>query len=106
MYFLRIYSGTLKSGTRVYNPTTRGKENISRIYRVFARRREQLDEACAGDIVAVVGMKKSLTGHTICDAKQQVVFQEIGFPDCVMSMAIEVNNAADRDKLTSSTTPS
>ncbi len=99
LYFIRVYSGVLKSGRRVYNPTTGGKENISRIYRVFAKRREQLEEATAGDIVAVAGMKNSLTGHTICDARNQVVYQDIGFPDCVMSMAIEVNNAGDRDKL-------
>ncbi len=99
LYYIRIYSGVLKSGTRVYNPETGRKENISRIFRMFAKRREQLDEAVAGDIVAVAGLKRSLTGHTICDARNPVVFQEIGFPECVMSMAIEVQRAADRDKL-------
>ncbi|MCH8913110.1 MAG: elongation factor G [Planctomycetes bacterium] len=99
LYYIRIYSGVLKSGTRVYNPETGHKENISRIYRMFAKRREQLDEALAGDIVAVAGIKRSLTGHTICDARDPVVYQEIGFPECVMSMAIEVQRAADRDKL-------
>jgi elongation factor G len=99
LYYIRIYSGVLKSGTRVYNPETGHKENISRIFRMFAKRREQLDEALAGDIVAVAGIKRSLTGHTICDARHPIVYQEIGFPECVMSMAIEVQSAADRDKL-------
>lgn len=99
LFFVRIYSGTLHSGTRVYNPTKRKKENISRIYRVFAKRREQLDCAVAGDIVAVAGLKESLTGHTLCDAKNQVVLETISFPDCVLSRAIEPSSASEREKL-------
>ena len=99
LYFIRVYSGVLKAGSRVLNASTGDRENISRIFRMFAKRREQLEEAKAGDIVAIAGMKKSLTGHTLCDPKQGVVFEEIGFPACVMSMAIEANNSVDRDKL-------
>ncbi len=99
LYFVRVYSGVLHSGTRVWNPTTRSKENISRLYRVFAKRREQLEFACAGDIVAIAGLKDSLTGHTLCDPKHPVVYAEIGFPACVLSMAIEPRNSSDRDRL-------
>lgn len=99
LYFIKVYSGVLKSGTRVFNPELGVKENISRIYRIFAKRREQLEEAYAGDIIAVAGIKASLTGHTLCDAKLPIVYEAIGFPDCVLSMAIEPRAAADRDKL-------
>lgn len=99
LHFIRIYSGVLKSGTRVYNPTTSKKENVSRIFRLFAKRREQLDHAVAGDIVALVGLKDSLTGHTLCDPKHEIQYESIGFPECVVSMAIEPKSTADRDKL-------
>jgi elongation factor G len=97
--FVRVYSGVLRSGSRVYNPTSDKKENISRIYRLFAKRREQLDEAVAGDIVAIAGLRHSLTGHTLCDAKDAVLLEEILFPECVVSMAIEPRSSADRDRL-------
>ncbi|MCG3138694.1 MAG: Elongation factor G [Phycisphaerae bacterium] len=99
LYFVRIYSGVLKSGTRVMNSNLDAKENISRMFRMFAKKREQLEEAYAGDIVAVAGMKESLTGHTICEPKDPVVYESIGFPDTVLSMAIEPKSATDRDKL-------
>ncbi len=99
LYFIRIYSGILRSGTRIYNPTTENKENVTRLYRIFAKRREQLDEAGAGDIVAVAGLKESLTGHTLCDFKHPVVFETIGFPETVISLAIEPKSTSDRDRL-------
>ncbi len=99
LYYLRLYSGTLKSNLRMFNPVTGAKENISRIYRMFAKRRDQLDEACAGDIVAVIGPRSALTGHTLCDAKHPVILESIKFPETVISTSIEPRSSKDRDKL-------
>jgi elongation factor G len=99
LYYLRIYAGTLKSNMRLFNPVTGSKENISRIYRMFAKRRDQLDEAFAGDIVAVLGPKHSLTGHTLCDARKAVVLESIEFPETVISVSVEARSSKDRDKL-------
>jgi elongation factor G len=99
LYFLRVYSGVLKSGTRVYNTNRRKKENISRIFRMFAKRREAIDEARTGDIVAVVGLRDSLTGDTLCDMKHEVLLEKIEFPETVISMAVEPKSSGDRDRL-------
>jgi len=99
LYFVRVYSGTFKSGSRVFNPQRDRKENISRMFRIFAKKREQVDMAEAGDIVAVVGLKESLTGDTLCDTKHPVVLETIEFPETVVSMSIEPESSADRDKL-------
>jgi elongation factor G len=99
LFFLRVYSGTLKSNMRLINPATGEKENISRIYRMFARRRDQLDSALAGDIVAVIGPRNALTGHTLCDQKQPVLLEPIRFPQTVISSSIEPKSSKDRDKL-------
>ncbi|HQE27279.1 MAG TPA: TetM/TetW/TetO/TetS family tetracycline resistance ribosomal protection protein, partial [Phycisphaerae bacterium] len=99
LYFVRIYSGTLKSGSRVYNPARDKKENISRMFRVFAKRREQIESAGAGDIVAVLGLRDTLTGDTLCDAKRPVLLEAIEFPETVISMSIEPKSSADKDKL-------
>jgi elongation factor G len=99
LYYLRLYSGTLKSNLRMFNPVRGAKENISRIYRMFAKRRDQLDEACAGDIVAVIGPKSALTGDTLCDAKYPVILESIKFPETVISTSIEPRSSRDRDKL-------
>jgi elongation factor G len=99
LYYVRIYSGSLKSGSRVFNSNTEGKENISRVFRMFAKRREQLDEAMPGDIVACVGLKDALTGHTLCDAKETVVLERIEFPVPVISVSIEPKNSRDKETL-------
>jgi elongation factor G len=99
LYYLRIYSGTLKSNMRLFNPVTGAKENVSRIYRMFAKRRDQLDEAVAGDIVAVIGPRNALTGHTLCDARHPVILESIKFPETVISVSIEPRSSRDRDKL-------
>jgi len=99
LYFVRVYSGVLKTSSRVFNPARDRKENISRMFRVFAKRREQVDRAQAGEIVAVLGLKESLTGDTLCDAKHPVVLERIEFPETVISMSIEPESSADRDKL-------
>jgi elongation factor G len=99
LFYLRIYSGTLKPNSRLLNTVTDRKENVSRIYRMFAKRREQLDHASAGDIVAVVGPKHSLTGHTLCDSRRPVILESIKFPETVMSVSVEPRSSRDRDKL-------
>jgi len=97
--FLRIYQGTLKSGSRVLDATRGKRENITRIFQMHAKERKIVDSAGAGDIVAVVGLKQTLTGDTICDAKNPVCLPSIKFPETVISMSIEPKTAADRPKL-------
>ena len=99
LYFLRVYSGTLKPNSRVLNAATGHKENLTRIYRMFAKRREQLDLVEAGDIVAVVGPKGVLTGHTLCEPRRPVVLETIEFPETVISVSVEPRSAREREKL-------
>lgn len=99
LYFVRIYSGTLKSRSRMLNPRTGDKELISQIWRVQADSREALDEATCGDIVGIVGPKESVTGDTLCDAQNPILLESIHFPETVISMAIEPDSSADRKKL-------
>ncbi|MHC4497497.1 MAG: elongation factor G [Planctomycetota bacterium] len=99
LYFLRIYQGTLKSSRRVLNANRGRRENITRIFEMHADERKILDSAAAGDIVAVVGLKKTLTGDTICDPKSPVCLPSITFPETVVSMSIEPKTAAERTKL-------
>ena len=97
--FVRIYSGTLKSGTRAYNPRKDKKENCSRLYHIRADDREQIGEAGTGDIVGIVGLKESVTGDTLCDAAHPVLLERIEFPETVISMSIEPVSSADKGKL-------
>ncbi len=97
--FVRIYSGRLKAGTRVYNPGKDRKEICSRLYHIRADDREQINEAIAGDIVGVVGLKDSVTGDTLCDASDLILLERIEFPETVMSMSIEPVSSADKGKL-------
>jgi len=97
--FLRIYQGTLKSGSRILNSNRSRRENITRIFEMHADSRKILDSAGAGDIVAVVGLKDTLTGDTICDTKNKVILENITFPETVISMSIEPRTAAERAKL-------
>jgi elongation factor G len=97
--FLRIYQGTLKSGSRVLNVNRNKRENITRIFEMHADERKILDSASAGEIVAVVGLKQTLTGDTICDTKKPLVLPSITFPQTVISMSIEPRTAADRAEL-------
>ena len=97
--FLRVYQGTLKSGSRVLNTSRNCKENVTRIFEMHAGNREILSETSAGDIVACVGLKNTYTGDTICDAKSPVVLESISFPEVVLSMSIEPQTMADRAKL-------
>ena len=97
--FVRIYSGQLKSGSRVYNPGRDKKENCSRLYHIRADDREKIEEAEAGDIVGVVGLKDSVTGDTLCDAAHPILLERIEFPETVISMSIEPVTSADKGKL-------
>ncbi|MBD3673604.1 MAG: elongation factor G [Planctomycetaceae bacterium] len=100
-YFLRVYSGTLKSGSRMINPRTGKKELISQLWRIQAGTREKLetDFVEAGDIIGLIGPKDSVTGDTLCDQKQQIILETITFPETVISMAVEPDSSAERKKL-------
>ena len=97
--FVRIYSGSLKAGTRVYNPGKDKKENSSRLYHIRADDREQINVAGTGDIVGIVGFKDSVTGDTLCDAAHPILLERIEFPETVISMSIEPVSSADKGKL-------
>jgi elongation factor G len=97
--FIRVYSGVLKSGSYVYNSTKQTRERISRLVRMHANKREEIDAIYAGDIAACVGLKSVTTGDTLCDEDKAVVLENIEFPAPVISVAIEPKTKADQDKL-------
>ncbi len=97
--FVRIYSGTLKAGEDIFNPTLNKKEKISRILKMHANKRERVEEAYAGDIVGVLGLKNSSTGETLCSSKDQVLLEKMEFDKPVISIAIEPKTHADQEKL-------
>ena len=97
--YLRVYSGTLKSGEHVANATRERKERVGRILQMHANHREDKDAVFAGDIVAVVGLKQTLTGDTLCDPNDQVLLEEMTFPTPVIDVAIEPKSKQDSDKL-------
>ena len=97
--FLRVYSGTLKAGSRAWNPERQKKENIAQLWHVQADRREQVSSCSAGDIIGVIGPRQSVTGDTLCDAQAPVVLESIEFPETVISMAIEPETSLERKKL-------
>ncbi|QDU81751.1 Elongation factor G 1 [Polystyrenella longa] len=100
-HFIRVYSGTLKSGSRVLNPRTGKKELVSQLRRVQADSREKIetDEVYAGDIIGVIGLKDVATGDTLCDSKHPIALENIVFPETVISMAVEPDSSAERKKL-------
>jgi len=99
LYFMRVYSGTLKAGSRAWNPLRQKKENIAQLWHVQADRREQVEQCEAGDIVGVIGPRASITGDTLCDAAEPILLETIQFPDTVISMAIEPETSLERKKL-------
>jgi len=99
LYFLRLYQGRLKRGSRVLNSTRDRRENVTRIFEMHANSRESVEVAQAGDIVAVVGLKDTLTGDTLCDTKHPVVLAGMTFPEAVVSMSIEPRTSAERARL-------
>lgn len=99
LVWLRIYSGTIKAGSTVYNPVKRATERISRLVLLHADQRELIQEAFAGEIVAAVGLKETTTGDTVCDAGRPVILETIQFPEPVISLAIEPKTKQDQEKL-------
>ena len=97
--YIRIYSGTLDTGTSVLNSTKGRKERIGKIYRMHANKREEIPTVGAGEIVAVMGLKDTTTGDTLCDASDPVVLESMTFPETVISVAIEPKTKGDQDKL-------
>ncbi|MCL4220931.1 MAG: elongation factor G [Phycisphaerales bacterium] len=97
--YARIYSGTLKKGSRVLNPVNGKREIASRIFEMHAKDRIPLDEITAGNIVALVGIKDSITGDTLCDSDAPIVLERMTFPEPVISMSIEPKTADDKKKL-------
>lgn len=97
--FVRVYSGTLKSGSYVMNTASGEKERVGRIVRMFADKREEIDEVAAGDIAAVVGLKNTTTGNTLSDLNQTIVLESIEFPEPPVSIAIEPATKADQEKM-------
>jgi len=98
--YLRIYSGQVLSGQYMMNPETGKRERFGRILKMHANKREDLQEAHAGDIIAVVGFKNTRTGHTLCDEKHQILLEEMHFPSPVINVSIEPASKADQDALT------
>ncbi len=97
--YFRVYSGKITQGSQVYNATRRKRERIGRLLRMYADRREDVTEVLAGDIGAVLGLKNSFTGDTLCDMANPIVLESISFPEPVISIAIEPKSTADQDKL-------
>jgi len=97
--FFRVYSGTLKSGSYVWNPTKKKKERIGRILLMHANHREDVEEVYSGDIAAAVGLKDTTTGDTLCDEKGAIVLESMDFPDPVIQIAIEPKTKAGQEKM-------
>ncbi len=98
--YVRVYSGVLRNGDKVYNAAKRKQEKIGRILRMHANKREEIDAIHAGDIGALVGLKFSTTGDTLCAKGDMILLESIEFPDPVISVAIEAKTKADEEKLT------
>ncbi|MDR3298388.1 MAG: elongation factor G [Candidatus Nomurabacteria bacterium] len=99
LIFVRIYSGKLQSGSYVMNATTGNKERVGRLVRMFADKREEIDEIDAGDIAAVVGLKDTTTGTTICDPAHPILLESIDFPEPPVSIAVEPKSKVDQEKM-------
>ncbi len=97
--FVRIYSGILKSGSYIINTKTGKKERVGRIVRMHANHREEVSEVYAGEIAAVIGLKDTTTGNTLCDESRAVVLESINFPEPVISIAVEPKTKADQEKM-------
>ena len=97
--FFRVYSGTLQSGSYVYNSTKGKKERIGRILQMHANKREEIQEVYAGDIAAAVGLKDTTTGDTLCDEKHEIILESMEFPDPVIEIAIEPKTKAGQEKM-------
>ncbi|MGD8373851.1 MAG: elongation factor G [Candidatus Woesebacteria bacterium] len=99
LIFVRVYSGKLSAGSYIYNATTGNKERVGRLLRMHADKREDITEIGAGDIAAIVGLKDTTTGTTLCDAANPIILESIDFPEPPVSIAIEPKTKADQEKM-------
>ncbi len=97
--YFRVYSGTIQAGSYVYNSCKHKKERISRLIRMHANHREEIEEAYAGEIVAIVGLKDTITGETLCDEKHPVILESMEFPEPVIEVSIEPKTKASQEKM-------
>ncbi len=97
--FVRIYSGTIRAGSYAYNPVKDTRERVGRLLRMHANKREDIEEASAGEIIAIGGMKQVTTGDTVCDENKPIVLEAMEFPAPVIRVAVEPKTRADQDKL-------
>ena len=97
--YFRVYSGKITKGSTVYNATKGKRERVGRLIRMYADRREDIEEVLAGDIAAVLGMKETFTGDTLCDAANAIILENITFPEPVIFASIEPKTSVDQDKL-------
>lgn len=97
--YFRVYSGKIDSGSYVYNSTKQKRERVGRIVKMHSNKREEVKEVSAGDIAAVIGLKNTITGDTLCDEKQPIILESMEFPDPVISIAIEPKTKPDQEKM-------
>jgi elongation factor G len=97
--FVRIYSGTIKAGSYAYNPTKDTRERVGRLMRMHANKREDIEDASAGEIIAIGGMKQVTTGDTVCDENKPIILEKMEFPAPVIRVAVEPKTRQDQDKL-------
>lgn len=97
--FVRVYSGILKNGSYVFNSTQNVRERVNRLVKIHADHKEQVDEISAGNLGAIIGLKKSGTGDTLCDEKNQIILEKMEFPEPVISIAIEPKSQVDKEKM-------
>ncbi|MEK7171804.1 MAG: elongation factor G [Patescibacteria group bacterium] len=97
--FFRVYAGTIKTGSYVFNTTSEQRERVGRMVRMHANHREEIDEVSAGDIAALIGPKQTFTGDTLCDPDHPLILETIEFPDPVIAIAIEPKTKADQEKM-------
>jgi len=97
--FVRVYSGVLKNGSYIYNSTQNVRERVNRLVKIHADHKEQVDEITAGNLGAIIGLKKSGTGDTLCDEKNQIILEKMEFPEPVISIAIEPKSQVDKEKM-------
>ena len=100
--YLRIYSGYINAGDELYNIEKQKKEKVARLLRMHANKRERIDKAAAGELIAVLGLKETTTGDTLCDEKHPIMLEQIEFYEPVINQAIEAKTPADQEKLTTS----
>ncbi len=97
--YFRVYSGRIKTGTSIYNPKVKKRERIGRMVRMYADHRADIEEISAGDIGAVLGLKNTFTGDTLCSEGKPIILETITFPDPVLSIAVEPKTTSDQDKM-------